>query len=693
MTGMTFSQNRTLIDSLKKELNASTPDKQFGLLNSIGWEYRFSNPDSTIYFSQKAYDFGQRSGVKNDLAKSLNFIGVAYNYKGDRLKSFEYYQKAITVAESQNDSVQMAYSNNNIGRLLFEQGVLPKSFNYYVKALKLFNATSDSSGIAYVKQSMANLYRLQQDFKKSEDAHLDALSIRIKLKNARDIMSAFTQLGILFQELNLTAKSNFYFLKADSIGRKTNDKINLAEIQVLLAENYLKDGKIYEAERVGSLGARIISENKNMRMLPQALLLMGKISLAKRNFLKARNEFTEALKVSRTTKSSAFQIESYFQLAQVAKLMGNEKEAIGNMNNYLVLKDSVQDLDLARQIERLQFELQIETKEKENEFLKLKQAQSEATVVRQKLMNILAFVVMSFFIVLAIVALYVNRKRDIINRKLEIQNQQIVDHQKEIDQQNETLQKRNQLLSELNNEKDTLMSIVAHDLKSPLNRITGLVSLIEMDGDLNNSQQDYVKLIKEVTKSGSDLITDLLDVHEIEQEKNVPLFTIFNLTELIRERVDYFKVIANSKKIKIDYVDPGKLEFTSDPTYLSRIMDNLLSNAIKFSTYGSSVKVGLSMMNSQAQISIKDTGPGFLESDKKLLFQKFKRLSARPTGGESSNGLGLAIVKTLVDRLAGTISLNSQPGMGSEFIMVIPSAKINNRSQSALNPLATEKLT
>ena len=75
------------------------------------------------------------------------------------------------------------------------------------------------------------------------------------------------------------------------------------------------------------------------------------------------------------------------------------------------------------------------------------------------------------------------------------------------------------------------------------------------------------------------------------------------------------------------------------------------------------------------------------------MFQKFKRLSARPTGGESSNGLGLAIVKTLVDRLAGTISLNSQPGMGSEFIMVIPSAKINNISQSALNPLATEKLT
>lgn len=74
-------------------------------------------------------------------------------------------------------------------------------------------------------------------------------------------------------------------------------------------------------------------------------------------------------------------------------------------------------------------------------------------------------------------------------------------------------------------------------------------------------------------------------------------------------------------------------------------------------------------------LSVKDQGLGFSDSDKKFLFQKFKKLSARPTGGESSNGLGLAIVKTLVGRLNGTVELISAVGKGSEFIVKIPCVK------------------
>jgi signal transduction histidine kinase len=76
------------------------------------------------------------------------------------------------------------------------------------------------------------------------------------------------------------------------------------------------------------------------------------------------------------------------------------------------------------------------------------------------------------------------------------------------------------------------------------------------------------------------------------------------------------------------------------------------------------------------KIIIKDEGPGFSDADKQLMFQKFKKLSARPTGGESSNGLGLAIVKTLVDRLNGTISLESRAkGAGAEFTVTLPALK------------------
>ncbi|MFN7328986.1 MAG: sensor histidine kinase, partial [Bacteroidota bacterium] len=391
-------------------------------------------------------------------------------------------------------------------------------------------------------------------------------------------------------------------------------------------------------------------------------------------YAQARSRFSEALTVARNSQSSAFQIESYLQLADLARLMGNKQEEISNMNQYLVLKDSVEDLELARKVERLQFEIQIQNKEKENELLKVQQAQARAEVGRQRIVNIFTIVVAGFALVLAGVAFYIGYKRRVNNLKLATQNMLITAHQREIDQQNETLQKRNKQLSDINNEKDTLMSIVAHDLKAPFNRISGLISLVELDGQLNDSQKEYISKIKEVTQSSSGLIADLLDVHAIESEKNVPMPKAFNLVELVRERVEFFKLIAAAKKIKIEFNSSNLPSVISDPNYVGRVLDNLLSNAIKFSPTGKTVNVTLQLNEAMATLAVKDEGPGFSQADKALLFQKFKKLSARPTAGESSNGLGLAIVKILVDRLKGNVNLVSQQGKGSEFVVSFPIA-------------------
>ncbi|MFM8741853.1 MAG: ATP-binding protein [Cytophagales bacterium] len=668
-----LGQNRSIIDSLSRSLKNSS-DKQFEILNALGWEYRFSKPDSTIYYAKMAYELGKKLNLQKDLAKPLNYIGVAINYKGDKIKAFECYQQAVAVAEKQNDTIQLAYTNNNIGRLLFEQGLLPKSFNYFVTSLNLFKRTADSSGIAYVKQSLGNLHRLQKDFKKAEQEHLGALGIRLRLKNQRDVMSAYVQLGVLFQEQKELLVSTHYFLKADSIGKVTKDLINLAEVKVLLAENYLAEGKVLPAEVVGMQGFKVIAANNNARMLPRTLLLVGRVQKAKKEYAQARSRFSEALAVARNTQSSAFQIESHLQLAELAKVMGNRQEEISNMNQYLLLKDSVEDLELVRKVERLQFEIQIQSKEKENEFLKMQQARTHLEVERQRIANILTIVVSGFALLLAGVAFYIGYKARVTNLKLAAQNMLITAHQREIDQQYEALKRKNSQLSDSNNEKDTLMSIVAHDLKVPFNQIAGLISLIEMDGKLNLTQLDYVSKIKEVTQSSTGLIVDLLDVHAIESERNVPMPQAFNLVELVQERVESFRLVAAQKKIKIEF-NSGDLPLViSDPNYVGRVLDNLLSNAIKFSPAEKKVFVTLKLSESMAMLVVKDEGPGFSQADKALLFQKFKKLSARPTAGESSNGLGLAIVKILVDRLKGSVRLVSGEGCGSEFVVSIPIA-------------------
>jgi signal transduction histidine kinase len=265
------------------------------------------------------------------------------------------------------------------------------------------------------------------------------------------------------------------------------------------------------------------------------------------------------------------------------------------------------------------------------------------------------------------------RRRIRINHKLALQNQQIVNQRKEITAQNENLSRRNQELQDINHEKDTLMSIVAHDLKSPLNRIFGLTRVMEIEGGLQGQQQEYVKLIKTSTREGLDLITDLLDVNSIEEGKlHVETFP---LDQFLNEIMKSFEMTADLKSIQIKLINQIDRPISTDKDYLTRILDNLISNAIKFSPKGLDVFISFTTSQNLLCVSVKDQGPGFSDLDKKSLFQKFKKLSARPTGGETSNGLGLAIVKTLVDRLNGTVELISEPGKGSEFIVKIPNTQ------------------
>jgi signal transduction histidine kinase len=195
-----------------------------------------------------------------------------------------------------------------------------------------------------------------------------------------------------------------------------------------------------------------------------------------------------------------------------------------------------------------------------------------------------------------------------------------------------------------------------------------------MDGKLDRQLQDYVDMVKNATRNGLDLITDLLDVHMLEENVE-PNYSSFDISRFLLEKTEDLSPSAESKNIHLNITRVENEEVFTDRDYLDRIFDNLLSNAIKFSPKNSIVDISADRTEYEFWISIKDHGPGFSSEDKNFLFQKFKKLSARPTAGETSNGLGLAIVKILVDRLKGKIELISDQGKGSEFIIRFPQAK------------------
>ncbi len=278
--------------------------------------------------------------------------------------------------------------------------------------------------------------------------------------------------------------------------------------------------------------------------------------------------------------------------------------------------------------------------------------------------------VASFFIVaVLIIALFYS----LIT--LRSQNKLIATQNEEILSKNKQLQLQNKKLKKINEEKTNLIGVVSHDLKSPFNRIFALLNLLKLTNkNISEENLEYLSKMHLVIKDGLALIRNLLDIRAIEDEGIKIVLEQVDMVKLLNDILKAHKPLAEIKHIKLKLTkDIDTLVITSDKLYLSRIIENLLSNALKFSEHDSVIEVKIVMCGDDYfQIEVLDQGPGILEEEMKLLFQKYQILSARPTGGESSTGLGLSIVKTLVDKIGGEVSCSSKMGEGAKFTVKIP---------------------
>lgn len=235
------------------------------------------------------------------------------------------------------------------------------------------------------------------------------------------------------------------------------------------------------------------------------------------------------------------------------------------------------------------------------------------------------------------------------------------------------IKSKNEELANLNRERGAMMSIVAHDLKSPLNNIKGLAELLKLEGDLNENQEENISRIKRIAKDGRYLITDLLDIHAYEHADSTIKKSKIGLNKFISNWQLSFEQELNRKNQHLLVHDiPDNIEINTDEILLSRILDNMLTNAIKFSEKGRHIFINTLLEDDTIRISVRDEGPGISEEDQKHMYKMFQKLSAKPTDGESSNGLGLSIIKTLVGKLNGEIELKTELGKGAEFIVSLP---------------------
>lgn len=251
-----------------------------------------------------------------------------------------------------------------------------------------------------------------------------------------------------------------------------------------------------------------------------------------------------------------------------------------------------------------------------------------------------------------------------------------------IGQKNRELIQANQELVELNKEKNNLITVVSHDLKSPLYQIQGLLSLIREEcKTINQNNLELLNKADDSLSRLSGMISKILDVEAIESHQHNLNIRPVNLITLLRQTIRNYYLIAEDKKLEIRCDHDIRYLVEVDPDYAVQVFDNLLSNAIKFSPANSVISINIVDKGSYIATEFADAGPGVSKEDRPKLFQKYQKLSARPTSNETSTGLGLSIVKKYVELLNGRVYYRQSDEAGSIFVVEFMKAAIGEKAK------------
>jgi signal transduction histidine kinase len=221
------------------------------------------------------------------------------------------------------------------------------------------------------------------------------------------------------------------------------------------------------------------------------------------------------------------------------------------------------------------------------------------------------------------------------------------------------------------------VAMVAHELRAPVATVVQQLSVIlgNMTGELNETQKQLIARAKERTQGILLLIRDLLDLSKAEAGKMVQCREALSLAEVITRVGEAMKADADQKEIHIEFQPPSaSLFIRADRNGMESVFTNLISNAIKYTAAGGRITISLEEHGNFVKVAVADSGIGIRKEDIPRIFDKFYRVKSSETRYIAGTGLGLAIVKSIVDDHFGSISVESMPGKGTIFTVLLPKA-------------------
>ena len=258
-----------------------------------------------------------------------------------------------------------------------------------------------------------------------------------------------------------------------------------------------------------------------------------------------------------------------------------------------------------------------------------------------------------------------------LNEKLAKTNGELKRLNVELGEKNEELKRLNEEVLELTHSRLVFFTNISHELRTPLTLIADPVEMLLEDTGIRGKSRELLKMVQRNALALQQLVSNILDFRKIQNGKMELKLYRFDIVKTLTMWVGDFQLTAERKQIRLHLdVDDlkGSHEMIADQEKISRIVFNLLSNALKYTPAGGEIFVSLKDEGANLRLDVKDTGKGISQDEADKIFERFFQAK----GAASGTGIGLALVKSFVELHHGEARVESEPGKGSDFIVVIP---------------------
>ncbi|PIB35198.1 hypothetical protein BFP72_07215 [Reichenbachiella sp. 5M10] len=611
---------------------------------------RQNHIDSAFWYYHEALRLADSIDYPYRLAEIHYSISGLSNHIGQNDKALQHILEAEAYYEGVGKGKDCWHVLNLLGIIFEESANQSRAFEYYFDALDMAKESQDRNAEVIVSNNLAILYELVGKLTEAKEFLWAAIQKAHVVGLKEDEAYLLSNIAAIYIDEKDTLRAMSSLQKSLSMMRDLNDKCEIAYPMVGLGDLYLLKTNFDSAQWYYEQSVALANECQNSPLLASAYRSLGVLCINQGKYNSGISNLKKSLDVGRQVNLLEEQKKTFLELYQAYKKKKDVVNALFCFEKYQQVRDSLLDEvemnEIAKVTSEYEFRKKLQNLEykRKSESLKL-----QAEVSKQETDKLGLYAVIALTLILA-VSLY--------RAYFLVQNQ-------------------NKRLKIINDEKNTLMGVVAHDLRSPLNNIKSIMSLVRLDNAIKGEHgEDYAQILDDSVDNMREMIDRVMDISAIEEMRLNLKMERSDVGQLLERVADNYEFIASKKEISIKRDFESKMYFARiDTKYALQVFDNLMSNAIKYSNPRSQIELSIQIRNGGGVcVSFRDEGQGISELDQTKLFVKYQKLSARPTGNEESTGLGLFIVKKFVDAMGGDVTCQSVLGQGSTFVVKFPEA-------------------